>query len=136
MNNFKPYPFVNPYFTIYAAERATLARKIPRKTPLITTQAIHQIYKLLDDCKWETHCGVNALRSEITNPKYEVTKLWSWWRLHAWPGSEARTTVTHKEPKQLLYGTKSEKMNNLAYYLNILLLTVVFTKLFSLVWTG
>ena len=88
-NNFIRYPIVNPYFTVYTAEQVALSR-IPRRTPLIIHNSETAIYKLLNDCRWDLNCGVAALRNELFVPRYQITKVWSWWRREAWPGAEAK----------------------------------------------
>ena len=98
---FKPYPFVNPYFTVYATQRVAISRVIPRNTKVLTRDANTVIYQLMSDCNWHHNCIVEQLRLELTHPAYQVTKVWSWWRLQAWPGSEAKTTTTSREPKFL-----------------------------------
>ena len=103
---FKSYPFVNPYFTIYAAERVAISRKIPRKTVFLTRDANTLIYKLMTDCNWQRNCIVDKLHQELSNPAYQVTKLWSWWRLQAWPGSEAKTTTSSREPPFIYSGVQ------------------------------
>ena len=98
---FKPYPFIYPYFTIYATEKVALVRQIPRNTTIRTHDANTQIYKLLNDCRWQLNCSILALRSELTHRRYQVTKLWSWWRGKAWPGSGAVSKSTNIEPDNI-----------------------------------
>ena len=101
MQLFKPYPFIYPYFTVYATQRVALVRRIPRNTIIRTSDANKQIYKLLNDCRWQLNCSVSALRSELTHQRYQVTKLWSWWRAKAWPGSGALSKATNIEPETI-----------------------------------
>ena len=114
---FKPYPYVNSYFTIYATERVAISRLMPRKTRIMTKDANDEIYKLFDDCQWEWACSVHSLRSEMTIPRYQVTKLWSWWRAQAWPGSGAKKIVTENEPKFRYQGVLLSDKNNMAAWL-------------------
>ena len=96
---FTIYPFVNPYFAAYAAERAAISRVIDRKVNYVTKPAIQYIYKLFADCSWNKNKCIPLLRNEIIQPKYQITKLWTSWRRIAWPGSEAKSIPTSFEPR-------------------------------------
>ena len=107
---FYTYPEINPYFASYAAQRAVLARRVPRNISIVTRDSEDVIYKLFQECEWEELCGIAALQTELVMPKYPVTKVWSQWRRKAWPGTEAARKRTMNEPEYTLRTMETDRM--------------------------
>lgn len=111
------YPYLRPYFTAYVAQQAALARRIPRRTVIITKPAEDYIYKLMVKCDWEARCLQQFLPKELEpdSGNYEVTKVPAYNRQQVWPGYRAPAVRKEKEPRFRLVGRQLSKSAEFAY---------------------
>lgn len=129
---FRPYPYAKPYLVVYAAEQMARERKIPRTTMVQTENAKLSIYKLLNDCRYESGCVVQAMQKNLLYHLYPITKIYGAYRKKLWPGSTVYDAENYRSQERFKSGINVSVLLTMTLYIQV---TLQFLMLYGIAKT-